>query len=166
MQSLVERIDRLNGCIGRWVAWAALALVLIQALVVVLRYVFGLGFIWMQESVLYLHAALFMLGAGYCLWLDGHVRVDVLLERLSPSAKAWINLFTGLALVLPFVVVIGWYSWGYVSNAWAILEGSRETSGLPLTFLLKSLILAFCALLGLQGVSLSIRSAIALRGRS
>jgi TRAP-type mannitol/chloroaromatic compound transport system permease small subunit len=162
--TLAERIDRLNIAIGRAASWCALAIVLIGFAVVLLRYVLGLGSIWLQESILYAHAALFLLAAAWTLNEGGHVRVDVFYAGASPRAKAWVDLVGTLLLLLPFCLAILWFSLPYVERSWAILERSRESSGLPLVFLLKTLILVFALLLALQGVAQAIRAALILRG--
>src|SRR4051794_11017911 len=151
--TLAERIDRLNTAIGRAASWCALAIVLIGFAVVLLRYVLGLGSIWLQESILYAHAVLFLLAAAWTLKEGGHVRVDVFYADASPRAKAWVDLCGALFLLLPFCLAILWFSLPYVQRSWAILERSRESSGLPLVFLLKALIPAFAVLLALQGAA-------------
>ena len=156
---VADRIDRLNGAIGRAVAWAALFIVLVQFTVVVLRYAFGIGSIWLSESIIYGHATLFMLAAAWTLREGGHVRVDIFYTDAAPRTKAWIDLFGSLALLLPFMLVLAWFSLPYVGRSWDILERSRETSGLPIVFLLKTLIPLFAALMALQGISQAIRAA-------
>jgi TRAP-type mannitol/chloroaromatic compound transport system permease small subunit len=151
-------IDRVNTAVGRAASWCAVAIVLIGFAVVLMRYVLGLGSIWLQESILYAHAALFLLAAAWTLKEGGHVRVDVFYADASPRVKAWIDLLGALLLLLPFCVAILWFSWPYVTRSWAILERSREASGLPLVFLLKTLIPAFALLLALQGLSQAIKS--------
>ena len=151
-------IDRVNTAVGRAASWCALAIVLIGFAVVLLRYVLGLGSIWLQESILYAHAALFLLAAAWTLKEGGHVRVDVFYASASPRVKAWIDLLGVLLLLLPFCIAIIWFSWPYVTRSWAILERSRETSGLPLVFLLKTLIPLFALTLALQGISQAIKS--------
>ena len=155
---LAALIDRFNTAIGRAASWCALAIVLIGFAVVVLRYLFGIGSIWLQESIIYAHAALFLLVAAWTLKEGGHVRVDVFYASASPRVKAWIDLLGALLLLLPFCVAIVWFSWPYVSRSWTILERSRETSGLPLVFLLKTLIPLFAVMLALQGLSQAIKS--------
>jgi TRAP-type mannitol/chloroaromatic compound transport system permease small subunit len=126
--------------------------------VVTMRYMFGIGSIWLQETIVYAHAALFLLAAGWTLKEGGHVRVDVFYASASPRAKALVDLWGALLLLLPFAIAIIWFSWPYVSRSWAILERSRETSGLPLVFLLKTLIPVFGVLLALQGISQGIKA--------
>ena len=166
--ALANRIDRVNGAIGRAAAWAVLFVVVVQFVVVLLRYVFGLGSIWLSESIMYGHAILFMLAAAWTLRENGHVRVDVFYADAAPRTKAWIDLVGALLLLLPFMLVLMWFALPYVARSWAILERSRETSGLPVVFLLKTLIPLFALTMALQGVAQAIRAADALaaeRGR-
>jgi len=157
-------IDRLNEQIGRGAAWLALAMVLLQFTVVVMRYVFGVGSILMQEGVIYLHAALFLCGAAYTLLHGGHVRVDILYRSASPQHKALVDLLGTLFLLFPVCAIIVWATLPYVGQSWSVLEGSKETSGIPAVFALKSLILLFAALMALQGVSMALRSILTLSG--
>ncbi len=165
MIHLVRRLDAINEYTGRVVAWLALAMVLVQFTVVILRYVFAVGFIPLQESVWYLHGLLFMLGAGYTLLHDQHVRVDIIYRGASPRYQALVDLFGVLVLLLPVCIVTWWLSWGYVANAWRVHEGSAELSGLPYIYLLKTVILIFVVLLTIQGVSLALKSLLTLAGQ-
>ncbi|MBT4891211.1 MAG: TRAP transporter small permease subunit [Rhodospirillales bacterium] len=165
MQNLVRKIDTFNNSIGHAAAWCAIALVVVQFVVVVLRYVFGIGLIMMQEGVVYLHATLFMMGAAHTLCQDGHVRVDIFYREATPQTKALVDLFGSLVFLLPVCCVIFWFAWPYVSQSWSVFEGSRETSGIQAVFLLKTLILVFAVLMALQGISMMLRSVMFLRGR-
>ena len=160
---LADRIDRLNTAIGRAAAWAALLIVLVQFLVVVMRYVFGVGSIWLTETIVYGHATLMMLAAAWTLYVGGHVRVDVFYSDFSPRAKARVDLCGALLLLLPFMMVLAWFALPYVARSWASFERSREASGLPFLFLLKTLVPVFALLMALQGVSQAIRAAHVLR---
>jgi TRAP-type mannitol/chloroaromatic compound transport system permease small subunit len=162
---LADRIDRLNAAIGRAAAWLGLFVVLVQFLVVVLRYGFGIGSIWLTESILYGHAALFLLAAAWTLREGGHVRVDVFYAGASPRRKAQIDLAGSLLLLLPFMLVLAWFAIPYVGRSWTILERSREASGLPGVFLVKALIPLFALLMALQGVAQAIRAMDALAGK-
>jgi TRAP-type mannitol/chloroaromatic compound transport system permease small subunit len=155
-------IDRLIAAIGDGVMWLSLILVLLQFAVVLLRYGFHLGSIWLSETVIYCHAALFMLAAAWTLQRNGHVRLDVFYCDASPRSKAVIDLAGALALLLPFVAAVLWFSLPYVVRSWSILERSREPSGLPLVFVLKTLIPLFAFLLGLAGISQALRAALNL----
>jgi TRAP-type mannitol/chloroaromatic compound transport system permease small subunit len=157
-------IDRLTAAVGRTVMWCLLAMVLVQVAVVLMRYVLGLGSIWLTEAVVYAHATLLMAAAAWTLQRGGHVRVDIFYAGASPRTRAIVDLLGALMLLLPFVGVLAWFSLPYVGRSWAILERSRESSGLPLVFLLKTLIPAFALLLGLQGIAQVARAWLVLAG--
>jgi TRAP-type mannitol/chloroaromatic compound transport system permease small subunit len=158
MDKFVDTIDRLTRAIGRAVAWLALVIVLLQFALVVARYVLGFGSIWLTETVIYAHATLFMLAAAWTLQAGGHVRVDVFYADAGPRARALIDLFGALLLLLPFMLVLLWLSVPYAARSWAVLERSQETSGLPLVFLLKSIVPLFAMLMALQGVAQALRA--------
>lgn len=164
MRALARLIDGFNEGSGKIVAWLALGIVLVQFLVVLGRYVFGVGSIWVQELIIYMHGFLFMLAAAYTLKVDGHVRVDVFYREAHPRTKAMVNLLGALFFILPVCALILWVSWNYVAQSWRILEGSKETSGIQGVFLLKSAIIAFAVMIGLQAVSMILHSLMALRG--
>ena len=156
---LVRLIDRLNEVVGRSVAWLAILMVLIQFTLVLMRYVFGLGSIAVQELLVYAHGALFLLASGHALGTNSHVRIDIYYARASRRAQAWVDLVgTGL-LPMAICAVIFWFARPYVMASWAILEASRETSGLPAVFLQKTLILMFAGLVFLQGMACLIKAA-------
>lgn len=157
IQRLARGFDRINEGLGLAVSWLSLLMVLVTVAVVVLRYVFGIGWIWLQESVTFMHAALFLIGAAYTLKHEGHVRVDIVYRKFSERGQAWIDLLGTLTLLLPVCLFIFYISWGYVAQSWSFYEGSREAGGLDGVFLLKTLILVMAGLLVLQGVSLAIR---------
>ncbi len=163
MSTLADRLDLINQTVGAIVRFFALAMVLLQFGIVLLRYVFGVSFVWLDESVLYLHAALFMLGAGYTLLVGGHVRVDIFYARFEARTRTLIDAAGHLLLLIPTMVVLLVYSWPSVRSAWTILEGPISVGGIPASFLLKSLIPAFCVLLLIQGVACLLRDLARLR---
>ena len=164
MRRLAYRIDVVNQAVGKVTAWAALFMVLIQFGVVIARYVFSVGSIQMQESVWYMHGLLFLMGAGFTLLHDGHVRVDIFYREASPRYKAVVDLVGVVAFLTP-VCFFAWdLAWPYVMNSWAVLEGSREVQGLPWVYLAKTVILFFLVLLWIQGVSLALKSLLVLLG--
>ena len=162
---LADSIDRLNTQIGRAAAWLVLVVVLLQFALVVARYLFGLGSLWLSETVIYAHATLFLLAGAWTLSVGAHVRVDIFYADASLRAKAVIDLIGAVLLLLPFALVLLWLSWPYVERSWAILEHSQEASGLPLVFALKTLIPLFAVLMALQGLAQAIRAVEALRPR-
>ncbi|MFZ0054063.1 MAG: TRAP transporter small permease subunit [Pseudolabrys sp.] len=165
MTAVADRIDRLTSALGRAAAWLALVVVLLQFALVVARYLFGLGSVWLTETVIYAHAALFMLAAAWTLQVGGHVRVDIFYADASAHTKALIDLVGALFLLLPFMVVLIWLAIPYAARSWSILEHSQEASGLPLVFVLKTLIPVFALLMALQGIAQAIRAAALLRTR-
>jgi TRAP-type mannitol/chloroaromatic compound transport system permease small subunit len=157
--------DAVNERIGVSVAWLALFTVLVEFTVVLMRYVFGIGSVKMQESIVYMHATLFMVAAGYTLLHNGHVRCDIFYAAAPPRRKALIDLIGVLIFLLPMCALIAWVAWPYVAAAWAVREGSQEGSlGIPGVYLLKTVILVFAGLLALQGLALAARSVLRLAG--
>lgn len=157
MLGIATAIDRMNAAVARVVKWLALVMVLVQFCIVIGRYVFGYNSIAAQESVLYMHATLFMLGAGYTLLVDKHVRVDVFYAKVSDASRRQIDIFGHVFLLIPSMLTLLYWSWPSVRNSWKILEGPISVGGIEAVFLLKSLIPAFCTLILLQSVSLLVR---------
>ena len=166
MQRVIRFIDALNYRIGRAVMWLAVITALVQFATVILRYVFAIGFIPVQESIWYMHAMLFMTGAGFALLQNAHVRVDVLYREARSRTRAMIDLLGGLFLLLPVCIAMVWLSFGYVLSSWRIFEKSAEVSGLPLIFALKTFIWVFAVLVGLQGIAMVGRAYLAIRGKA
>lgn len=163
MNRLLSALDTLAEWTGRAVAWLTLGMVLATVAVVVLRYAAGVGLIWLQESVNWMHALVFMLGAAYTLKADEHVRVDVCYRAMSERGRAIVNLAGTLVFLLPLCAFLMVESWPWVASSWRIGERSREAGGLPMLFLLKSLIPLMAVLLALQGIAGGLRAALALR---
>jgi TRAP-type mannitol/chloroaromatic compound transport system permease small subunit len=140
-------LRRLISMSGRSIAWLTLAMVLLTFVIVILRYGFNLGWIWLQESVTYMHAAVFMVAAAWTLQQDEHVRVDILYNRMSPKKRCLVDLAGTLLFLVPLCLFILVTALPYVSNSWKLMESSREAGGLPALFLLKTFILVLPALL-------------------
>lgn len=165
LKRIANGIDAANDWIGRTLAWLVLAMVLVEFAVVLMRYVFGLGSTIAQESIIYMHAIVFMGCAGYALAHNGHVRCDIFYATASPRAKAIIDIIGTVFFLLPMCGVIFWVGWPYAEASWAVLEGSPEgRMGIPAVFLLKSLVVVFAALLTVQAVSLLLQSVLFLAG--
>lgn len=139
--------------LGRGISWLSLAMVLLTFGVVVIRYGFNQGWIWMQEGVTYLHAMVFMVAAAWAFQTDDHVRVDIFYRDHSTRYKNWVNLVGTVVFLVPFSLFLLLIGWDYVVASWQTLESSREAGGLPFVFLLKSLILVLPALLLIQSWS-------------
>jgi len=151
--------------VSKVVMWAGLAIVLIQVSVVIMRYVFGINYIWLQELIVWLFGIMFLLTAAYALLVDEHVRVDIFYRDASPRRKAIVNFIGTYLFLFPVCILIVWAAGPYIYRAWDVMEGSREASGLPGVFLLKSMIPAFAILVALAGFSLASRSVAILSGR-
>ena len=158
-------IDRFSIATGHAVSWLTLLMVLVTFVIVVLRYAFDVGLIWMQESLTWMHAAVFMLGAAYTLQMDGHVRVDVFYRDMTERRKAWIDLLGVLLFLLPLCGFFIFESASYVVAAWKIGEISGNAGGLPYPAvpLLKSIIVVMPITVALQGVSMMLNSVQTIR---
>jgi len=163
--AFIRAVDAVNEVVGRVVAWLTLGTVAVCFLVVVLRYVFSIGFVWMQELYVWQHAVVFMLAAGYTLLHGGHVRVDIFYARMDPRRRAIVDLIGTLLFLMPWLGVVIFYGMPFLILSWRLLEPSSQSDGLPAFFLLKSVIPTFCVLVGLQGLALAARSVLVLAGR-
>ena len=158
-------IDGLNEWVGRAAAFAALGLVLVVFTDVVMRYLFHTSFVFIQELEWHLYALVFLIGAGYTLRHDGHVRVDIVYQRLRPSIRAWIDLIGVVVFLIPgcVMVIITSFKFSYVS--WSILEGSPDPGGIPFRFLIKGAITVGFSLILIQGASMGIHSLLRILGK-
>ncbi len=158
MDKIIKAIDAVNEQIGRCTAVLVLLMTLTAVGVVVLRYGFDTGFVWMQELYVWMHGLLFTLGAGYALRHDRHVRVDIFYADMSPRRKAWVNLCGTLFLLFPMIAVIIRTSFPYVLDSWQRFETSYQAGGMKGLFLLKTALLLFCLFLGLQALALLLQN--------
>lgn len=165
-ERLATPIDALVRRVGRLSLYLILAMAAIQFAIVIMRYVFGLNFIAMQESVTYLHGAVFLLAGGYALLTDDHVRVDIFYREARPRTKALVDLAGTYLFLLPFCLVALWAAGPYVANSWAVREGSMEQSGIKGVYLLKTLIPIYLTMLALAGFVAAMRAAETLKTRS
>ncbi len=162
LERLTRYLDLVSDVTGKSVAWLTLAMMGLTCAVVVLRYVFNVGSIVLQESVMYLHGCVFMLAIPYALKVGAHVRVDILYDRMSPRGRNVVDLLGSLLFLLPFAAFIVWVSLDYVATSWRIREASSEVGGVPLVYLLKTLIPAMACALALQGLAEALRAGIGL----
>jgi len=159
-------LDRINTMVGRTTAWLTLFMVIVTFIVVVMRYAFDAGLIWVQESVVWMHAAVFMLGAAYTLRDEEHVRVDIFYRVMSARRKAWVDLIGVVIFLFPLCLFLAWNSFDFVAQSWRLGEVSRESGGLPYPFvpMLKSILLLMPVTVAMQGLSLFLKSLQTLRG--
>jgi TRAP-type mannitol/chloroaromatic compound transport system permease small subunit len=160
------RIDSFSVATGRIVSWLTLAMVLVTFVIVVLRYIFDVGLIWLQESLTLFHAVVFMLGAAYTLQQEQHVRVDIFYRNMTERRRAWVNLLGVTFFVFPMCAFFAWTASDYVVASWSIGEVSRNAGGLPYPFvpLLKSVLIVMPLAVALQGISLLLQSVRTIRG--
>jgi TRAP-type mannitol/chloroaromatic compound transport system permease small subunit len=158
-------IDALNTWVGRGVSWVTFLVVVVVFVDVVMRYAFKTSFVFVQELEWHLFAFIFLMGAGNTLLKDGHVRVDIVYQQLGPKAQAWVNLIGVIFFLIPGSYLIISTSLNFVSNAFAVMEGSPDPGGIPYRWVIKSTIPAGFVLVLLQGISLGIKSAFTILGR-
>jgi len=163
-ESLLDRISAVTGKIS---ARLTLHMVIVTFIVVIMRYVFDAGLIWVQESVVWMHAVVFMLGAAYTLQAEEHVRVDIFYRTMSARRRAWVDIAGVIVFLIPLCAFLAWASFDFVTQSWRLGESSRESGGLPYPFvpLLKTVLLLMPVAVALQGVSLCLKSVQTLRGR-
>jgi TRAP-type mannitol/chloroaromatic compound transport system permease small subunit len=163
MQTIINNLEKTSELSGRIIAWLTLLIVLVTFIVVVLRYVFDFGSIALQESIIYLHAFVFMIGAAYTLKHEGHVRVDVFYRSMSNVKKAWVDLLGTIFLLFPVCLFILISSWDYVLTSWSLLEQSGEAGGLAYVYILKTALLVMPILLMLQGAAMALKSLLLIK---
>jgi len=164
-QRLSAALDDFSRLTGHAVAWLTLLMVTATFVIVILRYVFDAGFIWLQESLIWMHGVVFMLGAAYTLQQEQHVRVDIFYRDMSARKKAWVDTFGVIFFIFPLCLFFFVESWDYARAAWAVKEVSRDAGGLsyPAIPLLKSVLLVMPTAVALQGLSLLLTSLRHLR---
>lgn len=162
--SLLRLIDRFNQRMGQWAGVASALLVLIIGIDVLARYWFQVTYVWVLELETYCFAAIFLLGGAYAFQRDRHVRVDVFYARAGFRRKAWIDLIGGLLFLLPWCVVVLQVAYRYAAYSWGIQESSPQQGGLPMLYVLKSMILLGFVLMTLQAIAAVLRSLRVLYG--
>ena len=154
LDRIIHLLNRLSAGFGLLASWMMICLVLSVVIVVGLRYVFSVGFVWMQELYIWFHATAFLLGAGYTLLHDGHVRIDLFYRGARPRIKALINCLGTAFFAAPLLWLICDRSLPMVTSSWRILEKSREAGGLPGVYLFKTLIIVFAIAFAIQFLAL------------
>ena len=153
MKNISLILSTINKYAGYFCAFLVVLMTINVFLVVVLRYLFGISFIWLQETYVWMHAYIFMAGAGFTYLNDAHVRIDIIYRSSSKVYKAIVDLVGNIFLLMPFLYIIWSYSFPFVYKSFQINEVSREAGGLPMLFLLKAAILIFAFLLFIQALS-------------
>ena len=164
LKTVSRWIDILNEWVGRGVAWVTLALVVVIFIDVIMRYLFNTSFVFTQELEWHLFAFIFLIGAGYTLLHDGHVRVDIIYQRLGLKGRAWINLLGVIFFLIPGCLMVMSTSWKFTLNSFMMMEGSPDPGGIPFRFIVKGCIPAGFLLLLIQGISLGMHSLLQILG--
>lgn len=165
VKKLVFAIDRVSELTGKLVSWFTLVLVILVTLNVALRYAFNISFVFMEQMQWHLYALIFLLGAAYTLRYNGHVRVDVIYQRLGKKTRAFINIVGCLFFLFPGCYLVIKTSIPFVESSWAMREGSADPGGLPARYLLKGVIPFAFTLLAIQGISMFLKNFLLLMGR-
>jgi len=155
-------IDTVNIWVGRFVAWTTALVVVVVFVDVVMRYLFNTSYVFTQEMEWHLFAFIFLIGAGYTLLKDGHVRVDIIYQKLSPKGQAWINFIGVLLFLIPGCLMIIITSMKFVHNSFVVMEGSPDPGGIPFRWVIKAFVPAGFILILMQGISLGFKSFLAI----
>ncbi len=164
IKMITRLIDTINEWVGRGVAWVTLGLVLVVFVDVVMRYLLNASFVFTQELEWHLFGFIFLIGAGYTLLHDGHVRVDIIYQRLGIKGRAWTNLLGVIFFLIPGCIMVISTSWQFAANSFSMMEGSPDPGGIPFRFIIKGCIPFGFTLLFLQGVSLGLHSFMQILG--
>lgn len=154
MGKIAGGIDALNERIGQFVSWIVTLLVAVVFIDVIMRYAFNTSFVFTQELEWHLFGFIFLMGAGYTLLYDQHVRVDVIYQCLSKKAQAWVNLLGCIFFLFPGVALIIYISSVFTWESLKFLEGSPDPGGIPFRFILKGCVPLGFVLFFLQGISM------------
>jgi len=164
IKTITRWIDNMNEWVGSGVAWATLGLVLVVFVDVVMRYLFNKSYVFTQELEWHLFGFIFLIGAGYTLLHDGHVRVDIIYQRLGIKGRAWTNLLGVILFLIPGCIMVITTSWQFAANSFSMMEGSPDPGGIPFRFIIKGCIPVGFTLLLLQGFSLGLHSFMQILG--
>lgn len=147
--NFLEKISTISEYITKYFFYIMFVLVIVNIL---LRYIFNINFIFMQELVMYLHAFIFLFGISICLKENSHVRIDVFSNKLDAEVKKYIEILGTVFLVIPFCLFVLYESTPIIIRSWEMLESSGEPGGLPFIYILKSAIYVFASLLLIQAI--------------
>jgi TRAP-type mannitol/chloroaromatic compound transport system permease small subunit len=162
LKKIIFVIENITLKVGRKISWLILFMTLTAFSVALLRYFFNIGFVWMQESYIWMHGLVFLLGSAYTLLDDKHVRVDIFYRTFSERYKAYVNIFFSIFFIFPFIFIVSKYSIPYILKSWISLEQSREAGGLQFLYLYKTSIILFCFFLFIQTIALILRCVLVI----
>jgi TRAP-type mannitol/chloroaromatic compound transport system permease small subunit len=163
-RTVVSGIERISEAIGKGFAWLTLGSVLVCFAVVVLRYGFGIGHVWMQELYVWFHAMVFTGCAGYALKHNAHVRVDIFYSSMTARKRAWVDLLGACVLVIPWMAFTAWVAWPWMMRSYGMGESSGASDGMPAIWVLKAMLIVMTVVLILQATAMALRSLLILSG--
>ena len=162
LQKIIFAIENITLKVGKTISWLVLLMTLTAFSVAILRYFFNIGFVWMQESYIWMHGLVFLFGSAYTLLDDKHVRVDIFYRDFNEKYKAFVNIFFSFFFIFPFIFIISKYSIPYILKSWISLEKSREAGGIQFLYLYKTSIILFCFFLFIQTIALILRCVVVI----
>ena len=165
LKKIIFLIESITLIVGKNVSLLVLFMSLIAFCVALLRYFFNIGFVWMQESYIWMNGLVFLLGSSYALLEDRHVRVDIFYRTFNEKYKAYINIFFSFLFIFPFIFITSKYSLPYIFKSWLSLEKSREAGGLPFLFIYKTTIIFFCFLIFTLSIALIFSCILVIRNK-
>jgi len=158
LRQMARRIDAWQDAFGRGLSWLMLLMVAIVFLDVVMRYAVNRTWVFTQELEWYVFAVAYLMGAGYVMLWDEHVRVDIVYSKLSSRARAWMDFVLLWVFFFPSCALVIYTTWPFFRNAVAVLEGSPDPGGIPARWALKGVIIVAFSILVLQGISQAIKN--------
>jgi len=158
IKTFLHFIESVNEAVGRGVSWVTLGLVSVVFADVIMRYALGISFVFVQELEWHLFSVIFLIGAGFALLHDEHVRVDIFYQGMSKKRQSWVNCLGATFFLFPGCFLVIATGIPFVVDSFRILEGSPDPGGIPFRFVLKAMVPIGFALVALQGISLFIRS--------
>jgi len=162
MLAIAKSLDVANNRIGQIVSVTPLLLVLVQFTLVLMVHVFGIGSVKAQESLQYINALMFMGGVGYTALAGEHVRVDIFFHKMEQGKRDLVDFFGTLFFIVPLCILLWLTATPFALNSWQGFEGSTETTGLHLVYILKTMPLLFTFSLSIFAVANVIRLGHAL----
>ena len=165
LERTADALETTVDWVGRAMAWVVLAVVFFLFVQNPLREYLGRGQFLANDMGQLSHAAVFMIGVAYAWRWDRQVRVDLFYRRMSARARALVNLFGTLFLLSPWLALVAWNSLPTAIDSARLLEQFPE-SGSPGFFVMKALLVAFVATLGLQALAVVARSIVVLHDPS
>lgn len=164
LRAFAAIVDRANEKLGQLLGFLVWMVAVVCAVVVVLRYGFHMSFTWMQELYVWIHAVVFLAAASYAMLLNAHVRVDIVYSKWSTKTRTIVEIIGALIFTLPWMLILAWLAWPFIVDSWSIWEGSPQPNGMPGVFLLRTMLLVFCALMTLQCLAIIARGILVLAG--